>query len=119
MFTSLTILASAIMFKVWNSATITVAFSLDGYHFKNSENQIFTFTIVFSFKLSRAQLQSLVCSMQDWDQQSAAEIITELCGFVTILSGTFLLHATKDMGDSSSNMGLLYSPFTPNFCAVS
>jgi hypothetical protein len=45
MFTSLTILASAIMFKVWNSATITVAFSLDGYHFKNSENQIFTFTI--------------------------------------------------------------------------
>jgi hypothetical protein len=56
MFTSLTILASAIMFK-------------------------------------------------DWDQQSAAEIITELCGFVTILSGTFLLHATKDMGDST-NMGI-------------
>jgi hypothetical protein len=57
--------------------------------------------------------------MQDWDQQSAAEIITELCGFVTILSGTFLLHATKDMGDSSSNMGSLDSPFTPNFRAVS
>jgi hypothetical protein len=56
--------------------------------------------------------------MQDWDQQSAAEIITELCGFVTILSGTFLLHATKDMGDST-NMGSIYSPFTPNFRAVS
>lgn len=24
---------------------------------------------------------------------------TELCGFVTILSGTFLLHKTKDMGN--------------------
>jgi hypothetical protein len=57
--------------------------------------------------------------MQDWDQQSAAEIITEICGFVTNLYGTLLLHATNDMGDSSSNMGLLYSPFTPNFRAVS
>jgi multidrug transporter EmrE-like cation transporter len=67
MFTSLTILASAIMFK-------------------------------------------------DWDQQSASQIITELCGFVTILSGTFLLHATKDMGDSSSTMGSLYFTFrTPTF----
>jgi multidrug transporter EmrE-like cation transporter len=67
MFTSLTILASAIMFK-------------------------------------------------DWDQQSASQIITELCGFVTILSGTFLLHATKDMGDSSSTMGSLYFTFrTPSF----
>ncbi len=54
--------------------------------------------------------------MQDWDQQSASQIITELCGFVTILSGTFLLHATKDMGDSSSTMGSLYFTFrTPTF----
>ncbi len=49
MFTSLTILASAIMFKVWNSATITVAFSLDGYHFKNSEIQ-FSLSLLFFFK---------------------------------------------------------------------
>jgi hypothetical protein len=54
--------------------------------------------------------------MQDWDQQSASQIITELCGFVTILSGTFLLHATKDIGDSSSTMGSLYFTFrTPTF----
>jgi lysylphosphatidylglycerol synthetase-like protein (DUF2156 family) len=74
MFTSLTILASAIMFK-------------------------------------------------DWDQQSASQIITELCGFVTILSGTFLLHATKDIGDSSSTMGGLYGglPITsmPNRLSMS
>ncbi|CAM6126564.1 unnamed protein product [Calypogeia fissa] len=57
MFTSLTILASAIMFK-------------------------------------------------DWDNRSASQIITVLCGFVTILCGTFLLHATKDMVDSSSGMSI-------------
>uniref|UniRef100_A0A7I4FGC0 Probable magnesium transporter n=1 Tax=Physcomitrium patens TaxID=3218 RepID=A0A7I4FGC0_PHYPA len=61
MFTSLTILASAIMFK-------------------------------------------------DWDQQTAPQIITELCGFITILSGTFLLHATKDMGDAPAGLSSHWSP---------
>ncbi|XVF84586.1 hypothetical protein PTKIN_Ptkin17bG0049000 [Pterospermum kingtungense] len=39
---------------------------------------------------------------KEWDSQGAADIATELCGFVTILSGTFLLHKTKDMGKSPS-----------------
>lgn len=34
---------------------------------------------------------------QDWDRQNPTQIVTEMCGFVTILSGTFLLHKTKDM----------------------
>lgn len=37
--------------------------------------------------------------LQDWDTQNASQIATELCGFVTILAGTFLLHRTKDMGN--------------------
>lgn len=61
MFTSLTILASAIMFK-------------------------------------------------DWDQQTATQIVTELCGFVTILGGTFLLHATKDMSDTTSGLSTYWGP---------
>lgn len=36
---------------------------------------------------------------QDWDRQNPTQIVTEMCGFVTILSGTFLLHKTKDMAD--------------------
>ena len=39
-----------------------------------------------------------VCT-QDWDRQNPTQIVTEMCGFVTILSGTFLLHKTKDMAD--------------------
>ncbi|CAN1305522.1 Probable magnesium transporter NIPA4 [Linum perenne] len=38
---------------------------------------------------------------KDWDRQSPTQIVTEMCGFVTILSGTFLLHKTKDMADGS------------------
>lgn len=37
--------------------------------------------------------------LQDWDRQNPTQIVTEMCGFVTILSGTFLLHKTKDMVD--------------------
>lgn len=41
-----------------------------------------------------------VIMFKDWSSQDAAQIVTELCGFITILSGTFLLHKTKDMGNS-------------------
>jgi hypothetical protein len=44
---------------------------------------------------------SIVYYVQDWDRQNPTQIVTELCGFVTILSGTFLLHKTKDMTDST------------------
>ncbi|CAL9108042.1 unnamed protein product [Musa textilis] len=51
-----------------------------------------------------------VIMFKDWDRQNPTQIITEMCGFVTILSGTFLLHRTKDMADglpSSSISGRL------------
>ncbi|KAF4359162.1 probable magnesium transporter NIPA4 isoform X2 [Cannabis sativa] len=44
-----------------------------------------------------------VIMFKDWDRQSPTQVITEMCGFVTILSGTFLLHKTKDMADGSSS----------------
>ncbi|KAB5529953.1 hypothetical protein DKX38_020034 [Salix brachista] len=43
-----------------------------------------------------------VIMFKDWDGQNATQIVTEVCGFVTILSGTFLLHKTKDMIEGSS-----------------
>ncbi|XP_052179786.1 probable magnesium transporter NIPA4 [Diospyros lotus] len=43
-----------------------------------------------------------VIMFKDWDRQNPTQIVTEMCGFVTILSGTFLLHKTKDMTDGLS-----------------
>ncbi|XP_059648200.1 probable magnesium transporter NIPA4 [Cornus florida] len=40
-----------------------------------------------------------VIMFKDWDRQNPTQIVTEMCGFVTILSGTFLLHKTKDMAE--------------------
>ncbi|XP_076928769.1 putative magnesium transporter NIPA3 [Bidens hawaiensis] len=46
-----------------------------------------------------------VIMFKDWSGQSPTQIVTELCGFVTILSGTFLLHKTKDMADGPTVSG--------------
>ncbi|GAB2283563.1 hypothetical protein Dimus_018069 [Dionaea muscipula] len=40
-----------------------------------------------------------VIMFKDWDRQNPTQIVTEMCGFATILSGTFLLHRTKDLSD--------------------
>nr|GLL23904.1 probable magnesium transporter NIPA4 isoform X2 [Ipomoea trifida]GMC81368.1 probable magnesium transporter NIPA4 [Ipomoea batatas] len=43
-----------------------------------------------------------VIMFKDWDRQNPTQIVTEMCGFVTILSGTFLLHKTKDMAEGNT-----------------
>ncbi|KAM3227547.1 hypothetical protein ACQJBY_054380 [Aegilops geniculata] len=37
----------------------------------------------------------IISPFQDWVSQSATQIATQLCGFVTIVAGTFLLHKTN------------------------
>ncbi|VFQ79258.1 unnamed protein product [Cuscuta campestris] len=50
-----------------------------------------------------------VIMFKEWDHNDATQIVTELCGFMTILCGTFLLHKTKDMGGAR---GGAHSPVT-------
>ncbi|XP_058079598.1 probable magnesium transporter NIPA4 isoform X2 [Magnolia sinica] len=48
---------------------------------------------------------------KDWDDQSGASIVSGICGLVVVLSGTILLHLTKDFDRSSSRgMHALLSP---------
>lgn len=34
--------------------------------------------------------------LQDWSGQNVSDIASELCGFITVLSGTVLLHAARE-----------------------
>jgi hypothetical protein len=36
------------------------------------------------------------CAAQDFEGQEVSAVLTQMCGFVTILGGVWLLHATKD-----------------------
>lgn len=42
---------------------------------------------------------------QDWSGQSASNIVSVLCGFLTVLSGTMVLHSTRDP-DPPPNTGI-------------
>ncbi|KAI5673740.1 hypothetical protein M9H77_14104 [Catharanthus roseus] len=53
-----------------------------------------------------------IIMFKDWDGQSAGSIVSEICGFVVVLSGTILLHWTKDLERSSSFRGN-YTPLSP------
>ncbi|KAK9140953.1 hypothetical protein Scep_010634 [Stephania cephalantha] len=48
--------------------------------------------------ISRSPMKTAI---KDWDSQKASQIVTQLCGFVTILSGTFLLHRSIDMAQNN------------------
>ena len=58
--------------------------------------------------------------LQDWDGQGLGSIISEICGFVVVLSGTILLHVTKDFdrnASRSAQYSLLVSQiFIYDFC---
>ncbi|KAG6762285.1 hypothetical protein POTOM_032777 [Populus tomentosa] len=57
-----------------------------------------------------------VIMFKDWDGQSVGNIISEICGFIVVLSGTILLHTTKDFERSSSFRGS-YASLSPALSA--
>lgn len=52
-----------------------------------------------------------VIMFKDWDGQSVGSIVSEICGFIVVLSGTILLHVTKDFDRSSRGV---YAPLSPS-----
>ncbi|KAL5994658.1 hypothetical protein ACLOJK_024711 [Asimina triloba] len=53
-----------------------------------------------------------VIMFKDWDGQNVGSIVSEICGFVVVLSGTILLHVTKDLERSPSRGNL--APLSPS-----
>ncbi|KAK7276695.1 hypothetical protein RIF29_17839 [Crotalaria pallida] len=53
-----------------------------------------------------------VIMFKDWDGQSGGTIVSEICGFIVVLSGTILLHVTKDYERSPSFRGT--APLSPS-----
>uniref|UniRef100_A0A5B6ZII1 Probable magnesium transporter n=1 Tax=Davidia involucrata TaxID=16924 RepID=A0A5B6ZII1_DAVIN len=57
-----------------------------------------------------------VIMFKDWDDQSGGSIVSGICGFIVVLSGTILLHVTKDFERSLSFRGN-YAPLSPSLSA--
>ncbi|XP_030923868.1 probable magnesium transporter NIPA2 isoform X2 [Quercus lobata] len=91
-----------IYFQTWFFTVVVAVCCLLQINYLNKALDTFNTAVVSPVYYVMFTSLTILASMimfKDWDSQNASQIATELCGFVTILSGTFLLHKTKDMGN--------------------
>ncbi|KAI4369253.1 hypothetical protein MLD38_017715 [Melastoma candidum] len=104
-----------IYFQTWLFTIIVIVFCLTQINYLNKALDTFNTAVVSPVYYVMFTTFTILASMimfKDWDSQNASQIVTELCGFVTILSGTFLLHKTKDMGNDRKPESPAYDPKT-------
>ncbi|XP_019445413.1 PREDICTED: probable magnesium transporter NIPA1 [Lupinus angustifolius] len=89
-------------FQTWFFTIVVIGCCLLQINYLNKALDTFNTAVVSPVYYVMFTTLTIFASMimfKDWVSQNASQIATELCGFVTILSGTFLLHKTKDMGN--------------------
>uniref|UniRef100_A0A7N0T4W3 Probable magnesium transporter n=2 Tax=Kalanchoe fedtschenkoi TaxID=63787 RepID=A0A7N0T4W3_KALFE len=88
--------------QTWAFTVIVVACVVTQMNYLNKALDTFNTAVVspiYYVMFTSLTIVASVIMFKDWDRQNPTQIVTEICGFVTILSGTFLLHKTKDMSD--------------------
>ncbi|PKA66779.1 hypothetical protein AXF42_Ash003435 [Apostasia shenzhenica] len=88
--------------QTWAFTIIVVICVITQMNYLNKALDTFNTAVVspiYYVMFTSLTILASVIMFKDWNRQNPTQIVTELCGFVTILSGTFLLHKTKDMVD--------------------
>ncbi|KAJ7968013.1 Protein of unknown function (DUF803) [Quillaja saponaria] len=90
--------------QTWAFTLVVIACVLTQMNYLNKALDTFNTAVVspiYYVMFTSLTILASVIMFKDWDRQSPTQVVTEMCGFVTILSGTFLLHKTKDMADGT------------------
>ncbi|KAM0056331.1 putative magnesium transporter NIPA [Helianthus debilis subsp. tardiflorus] len=90
-----------VYFQTWFFTVLLFGFILLQLNYLNKALDTFNTAVISPVYYVMFTSLTILASMimfKNWDSQNASQIISELSGFVTIFSGTFLLHKTKDMG---------------------
>ncbi|XP_057493297.1 probable magnesium transporter NIPA4 [Actinidia eriantha] len=90
--------------QTWTFAVVVGTCVITQMNYLNKALDTFNTAVVspiYYVMFTSLTILASVIMFKDWDRQNPTQIVTEMCGFVTILSGTFLLHKTKDMADGS------------------
>ncbi|MFS8018988.1 putative magnesium transporter NIPA [Helianthus anomalus] len=90
-----------VYFQTWFFTVLLFGFILMQLNYLNKALDTFNTAVISPVYYVMFTSLTILASMimfKNWDSQNASQIISELSGFVTIFSGTFLLHKTKDMG---------------------
>ncbi|CAM8968963.1 unnamed protein product [Rhodiola kirilowii] len=88
--------------QTWAFTVVVVTCVITQMNYLNKALDTFNTAVVspiYYVMFTSLTIVASVIMFKDWDRQNPTQIVTEMCGFVTILSGTFLLHKTKDLSD--------------------
>ncbi|KAF5731813.1 magnesium transporter NIPA2-like isoform X1 [Tripterygium wilfordii] len=91
--------------QTWVFTVVVITCVLTQMNYLNKALDTFNTAVVspiYYVMFTTLTILASIIMFKDWDRQNPTQIVTEMCGFVTILSGTFLLHKTKDMADGAS-----------------
>ncbi|KAK7387618.1 hypothetical protein VNO78_28538 [Psophocarpus tetragonolobus] len=95
-----------VYFETWIFTVVVIGCCLTQINYLNKALDTFNTAVVspvYYVMFTSFTIIASIIMFKDWAKQEASQIATELCGFVTILSGTFLLHKTKDMGNKPAD----------------
>ncbi|KAI0530980.1 hypothetical protein KFK09_000529 [Dendrobium nobile] len=95
--------------QTWAFTIIVISCVVTQMNYLNKALDTFNTAVVspiYYVMFTTLTILASVIMFKDWDRQNPTQIVTEMCGFVTILSGTFLLHKTKDMVDGHASLSL-------------
>lgn len=86
-------------FQSWVFATVAAGCIITQLNYLNKALDKFNTSVVSPIYYAMFTTLTIVASaimFKDWSGQSASNIVSVLCGFITVLSGTMVLHSTRD-----------------------
>ncbi|KAJ6296904.1 hypothetical protein OIU78_022598 [Salix suchowensis] len=86
-------------FQTWIFAMVAITCIITQLNYLNMALDTFNTAIVSPIYYAGFTSFTILASaimFKDYSGQSASSIVSELCGFVTVLSGTFILHSTRE-----------------------
>ncbi|KAL8459584.1 hypothetical protein ACS0TY_036909 [Phlomoides rotata] len=105
-------------FKSWVFAMVAATCIITQLNYLNKALDTFNTAVVSPIYYAMFTTLTILASaimFKDWSGQSASSIVSVLCGFVTVLSGTMVLHSTRDPEKPPSTD---YSVLTPQISWV-
>ncbi|KAJ6794787.1 putative magnesium transporter NIPA6 isoform X2 [Iris pallida] len=101
--------------ETWFFMLVVLTCVVTQMNYLNKALDIFNTAIVspiYYVMFTTLTILASIIMFKDWDGQSAGSIISEICGFIVVLSGTVLLHVTKDYDISTPRS--VYAPLSPS-----
>ncbi|KAL4572892.1 hypothetical protein LXL04_019680 [Taraxacum kok-saghyz] len=90
--------------QTWVFVTVAVLCVITQLNYLNKALDTFNTAIVspiYYVMFTTLTIIASVIMFKDWKDEKASDIASEICGFITVLSGTIILHSTREQESSA------------------